>query len=165
MRAIYIIFLLLVFFYTSMKGADRLIYGLDTGFSLSNNSWTIGAGPQIGYKLTNKFHIGGGIGYIHGQSKNNMIYKYKVQSVYLDIFAHYHPWKKLIIQLRPEIIHSWYQEKYESEKYKQNKFIPAITVGAGVYLRPVVLMMNYELIQNQYTPYSKSIFLSVGFLL
>jgi hypothetical protein len=152
--------------------SSKLIFGGDIGFAISNSSWRVGISPQIGYKLTDKFHTGAGISYIHGESKGSDIYKYNENSIGLNLFAHYYPWKKIVLRLKPEIMYTWYKEKYvplfsessEMEEYTTNKFVPAVVVGGGVHLRPVMILLNYELVQNKYSSYSDNVFLSIGFM-
>lgn len=158
----------------------KLLYGVDFGFALSKSSWALSGSPQIGYKLADRFHVGAGIGYRYQRTKKtfysylptesdnqlgeDLVYRYTEKSVSVNLFAHYYPWKKLIVSIKPEIMHSWYREKVDTELFKANKFIPAVTVGGGVHLKPVILQLNYELIQSKYSPYSDNIFFSVGFL-
>lgn len=159
----------------------KLIFGGTIGFGISNDSWTIGAAPQIGYKLTNKLHVGAGLGYRYGKENVDYLfagtdangesflqtgdYKLVENSLSLNLFANYFPWKKLIFSVRPEIIHNWYREEFEGiEKKSSTKLVPAVTVGGGVYLRPFILQLNYELVQSKYSPYSDNLFLSIGFL-
>lgn len=150
---------------------DKLIFGGDIGFGISSNYWNVGISPQIGYKLTDKFHIGAGMTYIHGQSKDD-VFDYKENSVGLNLFAHYYPWKKLVFRLKPEIMSTWYKSDVtivsESgsyyEKYTENKFVPAVIIGGGLHFKPVILLLNYELVQNDYSSYSDNVFLSIGFM-
>ena len=168
---------------SSKSGFDssKLIFGGDIGFGISKNYWTIGVAPQIGYKLTDKFHVGAGLGYRYGKENSNYYiydvdidgnntiksgdYKLVENSVSFNLFANYYPWKKLVFSIRPEIIHTWYKEEYtDIGKYSTTKFVPALIVGGGIHLKPVILQLNYELIQDKYSPYSDNVFLSIGFL-
>ena len=158
---------------------DKLIYGGDIGFGISKDYWTVGVSPQIGYKLSDNFHVGAGLGCRYGKSDDDNVYimgidgytggtvsyRYTENSASLNLFAHYYPWKKLIFSVKPEIMHTWYRARLGNEKYSENKFVPAITVGGGFHFRPVILQLNYELIQDRYSPYSDNVFLSIGFLL
>lgn len=159
--------------------SKKLIWGGDIGFGISQNYWTVGGSPQVGYKLTNRFHIGAGIGYRYAKSNENYFvfsgtddnaqwqiqkFRYTENSVSLNLFAHYYPWKKLILSAKPEIMHTWYRGSLGENIYSQNKFVPAVIVGGGIHLKPVILQLNYELIHSKYSPYSDKIFLSIGFM-
>lgn len=161
--------------------SKKLIFGGDIGFALSNDYCAIAGSPQIGYKLTDRFHIGAGFGYHHGKSDKNYYilvenenddsyewvsanFRYTENRVSINLFAHYYPWKKLILSLKPQIMHTWYRGKLGDEKYSDNKFVPAVTLGGGVHLRPVILQLNYEIIQDKYSPYSDNVFLSIGLM-
>lgn len=149
---------------------DKLIFGGDIGFGISSGYWNVGLSPQVGYKLTEKFHVGAGITYIYGQSRDNTYSKQTDNSIGLNLFAHYYPWKKLVLRVKPEIMLTRYNVKYyiESEtdsywqKYSANKFVPAVVVGGGFHFKPVMILLNYELIQNKYSSYSDGVFLSLG---
>lgn len=152
--------------------SEKLIFGGDIGFGISSNYWNIGISPQVGYKLTDRFHVGAGVSYLHGQSKNDTYYDYNENSVGLNLFAHYHPWKKIVFRAKPEIMYTWYKFDWEFEagskvskgKNTGDTFVPAVVVGAGLHLKPVMLLLNYELIQDNYSSYSDNVFLSVGFM-
>lgn len=160
--------------------SGKLIFGGDIGFGISQNSWTVGGSPQIGYKLTNRFHIGAGIGYRYARSDRDYYaftgtedngewqiqnFHYTENSASLNIFARYYPWKKLVFSIKPEIMHTWYRGSFGNDKYSATKFVPAFIVGGGLHLKPVILQLNYELIHNRYSPYSDKVFLSIGFML
>jgi hypothetical protein len=42
---------------------EKVIYGGTLGFGLSNDFWSLSVSPQVGYKLTDQFHVGAGLGY------------------------------------------------------------------------------------------------------
>lgn len=151
---------------------DKLVYGADIGFGISSINWTVGVSPQVGYKLSEKFHVGAGVTYLHAQSKSNSAYNYNENSLGLNLFAHYYPYKKLVFRLKPEVMHTWYKADVyttsnlgnDSERFTANKFAPAIVTGVGFHFKPVMLLLNYELLQNEYSSYSDTAFLSIGFM-
>lgn len=148
---------------TSKFDKNKLIYGGDIGFSFSNTYWSVGASPQIGYKFFNQFHAGAGLGYRYGQSRNDY-YDYTENGASFNLFGNYYPWKSIILSIKPEIMYTWYKSEYEGYKYSTDKFIPTVVVGFGLHLKPIILQLNYELIQNEYSPYSNSAFFSLGFM-
>ncbi len=159
--------------------SKKLTFGADFGFGISQNFWTVGGSPQIGYKLTDRFHVGAGIGYRYAKSDKDYYvvtgtednyewqtqsFRYRENSASINLFAHYYPWKKLIVSFKPEIMYTWYRGTFGNDKYSTNKFVPAMTVGGGIHLKPVILQLNYELIHNRYSPYSDKMFLSIGLM-
>lgn len=48
--------------------SDKLVYGADIGFSISDSYWSLGLSPQVGYKFLPRLHAGAGISYMHGSS-------------------------------------------------------------------------------------------------
>ena len=155
----------------SINPFDKITFGGSIGVGISNDYWNIGITPQIGYKLTDNFQVGGGIGYQYRGNKDNdrdfnnqrYHYKYSESSVSFNLFARYFPIKYITMSVRPEIMRTWYSETIGDTKFKDNKFAPAVIVGAGIYSYPMLLEINYELVQDDYSPYSKNIFFSAGF--
>lgn len=146
---------------------NKLAYGGTIGFAISSTTWRIGGSPHVLYKLSNKFSSGIGLTYIHAQSRNDVTYDYKENSIGLNFIMDYYPWRKVIVRLKPEVIHTWYESKgyITEEKYKANKFVPTTVIGAGLNIKPITIMLNYELIQNKYSPYSDNVFFSFGILI
>ncbi|NMA75417.1 MAG: hypothetical protein GX963_14995 [Bacteroidales bacterium] len=142
---------------------NNLIFGGDIGFGISSSYWNANISPQIGYRLTNRFHLGAGISYLHNQSREDD-YDYSENSVGLNLFAHYYPWQRIVLRVKPEIMRTWYSSEYNGKKESNDKFVPAVVIGAGLYFRPIMLLLNYELIQNRYSSYSKNVFVSVSFI-
>ncbi|NLZ72876.1 MAG: hypothetical protein GX905_03535 [Bacteroidales bacterium] len=142
---------------------NNLIFGGDIGFGISSSDWNANISPQLGYKLTSRFHLGAGISYLHRQSREDN-YDYTENSIGVNLFAHYYPWRRIILRVRPEIMRTWYSEKQNGIKESDDKFVPAVVIGGGLYFRPIMLLLNYELIQNEYSSYSKNVFLSVSFI-
>lgn len=152
---------------------NRLIFGGDIGFGISKNYWNLGISPQIGYRFTNSFHAGAGISYLHGESRDDDFYDIKENSLGVNLFAHYYPWKRIVLRVKPEITRTWYESTFydnsippgpKEEKEKISKLVPAVVVGAGFHLQSMMLLLNYELVQNKYSGYSDNVFLSVGFM-
>lgn len=163
---------------------EKIVFGGSVGFGLSNDFWSLSVSPQGGYKLTDQFHVGAGLGYSYAKRNSNysvytsikvtenqwledyhwvdVPYNYTESSVSFNLFAHYYPWWKLIFTVKPEIMHTWYKANLNNEKFAENRFVPAVIVGGGVHLKPFIVQLNYELVQNEYSPYSDNVFFSVG---
>lgn len=141
---------------------DKLVYGADIGFSISNSYWSLGLSPQVGYKIHPRFHAGAGISYMHGSSKSNSYYNYKNNSYGMNLFALYYPWKKLVAKVRPDLTWTTASMKDNSSKYSETYCTPAIIAGAGLHLKPVMIMLNYDLLRNDHSSFSDNLFLSLG---
>ena len=144
--------------------SSKLVYGADIGFSSSDGYWSLGISPQIGYKFFPKLHAGAGISYTHGSSKSNNYYDYKNNSYGVNLFAYYYPWKKIVTKLRPDLTWTKQTIKYEegAYKYSSTHFTPAVIIGAGFHFKPVMILLNYDLVQDDYSSLSNNIFLSLG---
>ena len=150
---------------------NKLIYGGDIGVGISKNFWNIGLSPQIGYRLSNNFHAGAGFGYRYAKSNRDYYnysekikFRYTENTLSFNLFAHYYPWQNLIFSVKPEIMRTWYKETIGNEEFAVDKFVPAVVIGGGVYMKPFIVQLNYELIQNDYSPYSDTVFFSIGFM-
>ena len=171
------ILLLVIFFFSSKSYSqisnpfEKITFGGNIGVGISSDYWNIGITPQIGYKLTPNFQVGAGIGYQYRGNKDDDTYvdskkykyKYSESSVSFNLFARYFPVKFITMSVRPEIMRTWYNKTVGDAKYKDNKFAPAVIVGAGIYTYPMIFEVNYELVQDDYSPYGKNIFFSAGF--
>lgn len=150
---------------------EKITFGGNIGVGISSDYWNIGITPQVGYRVTENFQVGVGIGYQYRGNKDDDIYyssdrykyKYSESSVSFNVFARYFPIKFITLSVRPEIMRTWYSETIGENKYKDNKFAPAVIVGAGIYAYPTIFEINYELVQDKYSPYSKNVFFSAGF--
>lgn len=165
---------------------NNIIYGGSLGFGFSNDFWSLNVSPQIGYKLTDRVHVGAGVGFSYAKRSSDysvytldkendnewidefkwvdMAYNYKESSASFNLFAHYYPWQKLILSVKPEVMHTWYRASLDNVELSENKFVPVVIVGAGFHLKPFILQLNYELIQNEYSPYSDNVFFSIGIM-
>lgn len=84
----------------------------------------------------------------------------------INLFANYFPLKWIVLSAKPEVMYNWYKKEYSNSNIKttKNHFIPAFSVGGGLYLKPFLLQLNYELIQDKYSPYGHDIFFTLGFI-
>lgn len=144
--------------------SNKLVYGADIGFSISDSYWSLGLSPQVGYKFIPKLHAGAGFSYTYGSSKSNNYYDYKNNCYGVNLFAYYYPWKKIVMKIRPDL--TWtkqtVKEKEGTYKYSSTHFTPSVIIGAGFHFKPVMILLNYDLIQDDYSSQGKNLFLSLG---
>lgn len=148
--------------------STKLTYGGGFGVGFGNNGyWNIALSPQVGYELSSKFILGLGISYSHSEERYNTFdgrEKHTQNYVGMNLFAHYYPVSWALITLKPEGIRVWDNFSGSGYEYKQEEFVPAVVIGAGVRLKPMFITLNYDLVQNKRNPYGDNIFWSVGFL-
>lgn len=146
--------------------SDKLVYGADIGFSISDSYWSLGLSPQVGYKFLPRLHAGAGISYMHGSSRDNYYYNYKNNSYGINLFAYYYPWKKLVAKVRPDL--TWtrltmtIEDDEKTYKASSTHCTPAVVLGAGFHFKPVMILLNYDLVRDDYSSLSDNVFLSLG---
>jgi hypothetical protein len=139
------------------------------GFGLQFGNYTlINVAPQIGYNFSKLLNAGGGFSYTYFRDDFYVgTEKWKERRSYLgfNIYARVYPVSFLVFKVQPEIYRMWetLESKSGREKYSNTKVIPTTLVGGGVRLGPVVAMLEYDIIQNRYSPYGKKLFYSLGY--
>jgi len=153
---------------TEKKGFDpqRLFFGGNFGLSFGDFTF-INVSPQVGYRLSEKFSVGAQINFIYQSSKityaPNIYDKSEYAYVGLGIFGRFNP----------EMNYIWGKTKYVSvnntyENKQQGKFVPSLLVGAGAAIPTggrgaLIAMIQYDVVQNDLSPYGRNPFFSFGF--
>lgn len=140
---------------------SRLTYG--GSFSMQFGDYTaIGLSPQIGYNFSKYMNAGAGFGYNYFREKE---YDYKWSRHYLsfNIYGQFYPVDFLVISVQPEMSRMWETVEYRSMEEKYEKFVPSVVIGGGLRYMGMTAMIKYDLVQDDYSPYGRNIFYSVGF--
>ncbi|MDR2824082.1 MAG: hypothetical protein LBB41_02655 [Prevotellaceae bacterium] len=136
----------------------RITVGGSLGASFGNQYTVVQIAPQIGYNFTNYFNAGAGIQYAYyGLNYDNQSEKRHYFG--LNIYARATIANYFAVMVQPEINRLW----WSSDGVSGTELVPALIVGAGVRLSNVYMMLQYDVIQSDYSPYSRSIFYSIGF--
>lgn len=151
------------------KGFDpqRLTFG--GGFGLQFGDYTtINIAPQVGYAFNKYINAGAGIAYTY--YKNDYHFgsdKIKNTRSYFgfNLYGKFYPTNFLVFMVQPEANRMWSSIKSErtSEKYSENKFVPTVLVGGGLRFGPVTAMLQYDVVQDDNSPYGDKIFYSIGY--
>lgn len=153
---------------TNTFDKTKITYGGSFGFGFSSNSTLINIAPQIGYNLTDKFNVGAGVSYSYYNYKyNGFDGRWKdINSYYgLNVYGRYYPIYNIILSVQPEI--NLLNRKTTSpsgQKFSDSKVVPSLIVGAGVRVGPIQVMLNYDVVQNDNSPYGTNLFYGVGFV-
>ena len=163
---------------TGVKGFDRSKLFVGGNFALSFGNVTIvNISPQLGYRF-NRF-LAAGVG-INGQYSafkteyaNGATYSRESYGVAgLNIFGRFYPIQYVFIQAQPEFNHVWVTSKYydtnPATEYKIKKFVPSLLAGAGGAIPTggrgyFIIMAQYDVLQQEYTPYGSKAFFSFGY--
>jgi hypothetical protein len=160
---------------------DRLVFG--GGLSATFGDVTnVGISPVIGYRITDKFSAGIGIGYQYTRYKNFLVNPstYQYENLKINIFTP-SVWARYLV-FDNFFVHGEYEQNFVSyndyrnststpgavEGYTAHLSVPAAPVGVG-YRQPItdrsslLMMALYDVLQNDYSPYGKQVFFRFGF--
>ena len=160
------------------KGFDksRLFFGGNFGLAFGNST-IVNVSPQVGYRFNDFFAAGTGINmqyssfqsqYYNGGTASRE--SYGVAG--LNVFGRVYPIRQILLQLQPEMNYTWGNRKlYGPPDYTEKlagKFVPSVLAGAGGIIPAgrnsgFIVMVQYDLLQNDRTPYGKNVFYNFGF--
>lgn len=139
----------------------RWEFGGSFGFGLGTSQNSISINPQIGYRLTDYFTVGGGINYAY--------YRYKdwdITSNYLGLNAYgrFTPIRYMQLFAQPEVYRRWGKTRGISDK---ESVFATLLLGGGIVI-PVVqggiaVSVFYDVIQDKDSPYRDDLMYSVGY--
>ncbi|MDH6354542.1 hypothetical protein M2132_000870 [Dysgonomonas sp. PH5-45] len=123
----------------------------------------INVAPQVGYDFSKMFNAG--VGFTYTYYKDDYTFgTYKGSYFGLNLYGRLYPVNFLVLMVQPEINRMWqkWDDGYGYEE-KIEKFVPAVLVGAGVRLGPMTAMIQYDVVQDKYSPYGDRLFYSIGY--
>lgn len=144
----------------------NLRYGLNLGFSLSNNYSLFRFAPQLGYQFNRYVMAGAGVSYYY--SKRKYYYdrdqaNHYSNSIGANAFAYLYPAPFIALSARPEINYIWKSSKNREGTFnKRNATVPSFVVGAGLRMGNAHAMLYYDLVQDVDSPYSSGLFYGVS---
>jgi len=147
----------------------KLFFGGNIGMSFGDYT-LVDISPQVGYAFSQYFSAGAGVSFTYLNKEN---YNYEFTRTYLgmNVFANAYPMKYIALSLQPGVDYMWASDTYANgAKITLNKAIPTFVVGAGVRI-PVgntggmIMMLKYDLVQNEHSPYGNTVFYSVGYVI
>lgn len=136
------------------------------GLGLQFGDYTqINIAPQVGYNFTSYLNAGAGVGYTYFKDKYTAG---RLSSSYLGVnaYARVYPLPYIVAMVQPEVSRMWQTLKPHDggSKIKRNEVVPVCLVGAGVRLGSVTAMLQYDLVQNDDSPYGSRLFYSIGYM-
>lgn len=151
----------------SNSGFDKrnLEFGGSLGLQFGNYT-SVNISPQVGYRFSNYFSAGAGIGYSYFKDDwRNYDVKYDVKEHFasFNLYGNLYPTNFLVFSVKPEISRMWQTIEYGRSQDTYSKFVPSLVVGGGVRFGPLMAQIKYDVIQDDYSPYGNSIFYSIGY--
>jgi hypothetical protein len=156
---------------------NRLTFGGFIGASFGDYTF-VNLSPQVGYFFTDYFAAGGGLSYIGSSQKvrdgnGNEVYRYSSNYAGINLFGRVFPVRFLMLSLQPELNYFWGKLKYSTgnlpDENLDSRFVPVLLAGAGVVMGRggrggMTISIQYDLFQNDYSPYGKNAFVNFGFM-
>jgi hypothetical protein len=124
--------------------------------------------PQVGYAFNQYVAAGVGLSYTY-QNGDAYDFEYTRNYAGVNVFGQFYPIPNIVLSIQPEANYVWGKDKYfTGPEYSDSKFVPVLLVGAGVRIPAgrvggVVMMIQYDMLQNDYSPYGDRIFYTVGY--
>lgn len=165
----------------------RILFGPGLGAGAAFRTFSINLSPSVAYCFTENFHVGATLGFSYFQQAMdyqniltgaNEIYKYKIPSYSMSVYARYLVGNFLILNVEPEITNT----KFISGNFDYNlqtgkvveesrrMFVPAFLVGGGYAQRMgnygyTYIMVCYDLVQNPNNRYYQTLDYRIGLMI
>jgi hypothetical protein len=161
------------------KGFDKENLFFGGNFGLSFGDYTlVNISPQVGYRFSDFFAAGAGVNFIYSSFKyryNDPSFDYRDNYgvAGLNIFGRVYPIQYILLQVQPEMNYTWGKRKFNNGAQPlklDGKMVPSLLLGAGASIpiggrrsSAMTFMLQYDVIQNERSPYGKKAFFNVGF--
>lgn len=148
----------------SKSSFDLSKLSIGGGFGLQFGDYTmVNISPQVGYDFSKYITLGAGFGYTY-YNDDYGLYDYKNSYLSFNVFGRFYPINYLVLSVQPEISRMWQTVKYDrNDKYTQNEFVPSVLLGGGFTYNGLLMMLQYDLVQDKYSPYGDRLFYTVGY--
>jgi hypothetical protein len=160
----------------AQKGFDKSKLFLGGNFGLGFGTTTsIILSPQVGYRFNDYLAAGAGVNFNYYSYKNfytNGADYSRTSLGYtgLNVFGRIYPVKYILLQAQPEINYTWGGVKYyDGAKESIGQFVPSFLIGGGAVIPTggrngaLLLMIQYDVLQQTYAPYGNRAFFSMGY--
>lgn len=157
------------------KGLDpeRIFFGGNFGLTFGNFTF-INVSPQVGYRVSPMFSTGAGVNFIYQGDKYNSggrEVKSSLGYAGLNVFGRLNPYRFILLNAQPEMNYVWGKTTISglSESRIDPKFVPSFLLGAGVAIPmggrggSMIAMLQYDIIQDNLSPYGRNAFFTFGF--
>lgn len=160
------------------RGFDKskLFFGGNFGLGFGTNT-SVNVSPQVGYRFNDYFAAGVGVNfnyfsyksfYSNGADYSRTSFGYTG----FNIFGRVYPIKFILLQAQPELNYSWGSVKYfdGTAKFKYpGQFVPSLLIGGGGAIPmggrngALLLMIQYDVLQESRSPYGNRPFFTMGY--
>lgn len=155
---------------------SKLFFGGNFGVSFGSGTY-VNISPQVGYRFSRLFAAGTGVNFNYSSYKYYDYYGVEIgKEEYgyagLSVFGRVYPISFLLLQAQPELNYSWGSIKYSDNSIPSHKqegrFVPSFLLGAGAAIPTgpngaLLLMLQYDVIQDARSPYGSKTFFTMGY--
>ncbi|HEY0679707.1 MAG TPA: hypothetical protein VGD17_15590 [Chitinophagaceae bacterium] len=148
---------------------ENLFFGGNFGFGFGSGYTLINISPQVGYRFNKYLAAGTGINFIYSSSKF-FGFKENYGVAGLNIFGRFYPIEQILLQVQPELNYTWGKQIIDGggEYTIDGKFVPSLLVGAGASIPlggrgAMIVMLQYDVLQQPRNPYGRNAFVTIGF--
>jgi hypothetical protein len=151
---------------------SKLFFGGNFGLGFGNISTLVNVSPQVGYRFNRYLAAGAGINFIYSSYKYEYEgYKEQFGVTGLNVFGRVYPIQYAFLQLQPEANYTWGKYKFldgNTPDYKlPGKIVPSLLGGIGAAIPAgrgyFIVMAQYDLLQNERSPYGSRAFYNFGY--
>ncbi|MGN6490873.1 MAG: hypothetical protein ACTHLE_02675 [Agriterribacter sp.] len=149
---------------------SKLFFGGNFGLSFGNSTF-INVSPQVGYRFNQYVAAGAGVNFNYSSIKYISNERWRQGYGGLNVFGRFYPFQYAFLQAQPEMNYSWGSIKYgDGSTYKlSGQFVPSLLLGVGAAIPTggrngaLLLMLQYDAVQAERTPYGNKVFFSLGY--
>ncbi len=155
------------------KGFDKskLFFGGNFGLGLGSHTTSIIVSPQVGYRFNEHLAAGAGINVNYYSFKDLRDVRTNYGYTGLNAFGRIYPVSYLLVQAQPELNYSWGSVKYPDNNGTQKlkgQLVPSLLLGGGASISTggngaLLLLIQYDVLQESRSPYGNKAFFSMGF--
>ena len=154
---------------------SKMFFGGNFGVSFGNSTF-VNVSPLAGYRFNSWLAAGAGINFIYSSFttrdyNGDKLYRDEYGTAGTYIFGRVYPVQFAFLQVQPEFNYTWGKTKFYYGNIPDLKlegaYVPSLLVGAGAALPAgsgaIILMIQYDVIQDGRSPYGRNPFFTIGF--
>ncbi len=131
-------------------------------FGLQFGDYTlVNISPQVGYKFSKYVSAGLGLGYTYSSQKY-YTEKDKYSAFTFGAYSRIYPVDFLILSVQPEVSRVWRSVEDNGSKYSDSHVAPSFLIGGGIRYQNIAFLLQYDVVQNKYSPYGNGVIYSAG---
>ncbi len=151
---------------------ENLFFGGNFGLSFGDYT-LVNVSPQVGYRFNRYLAAGAGVNFLYSSYKRRYVegtIKENYGNAGINIFGRVYPIDYILLQLQPEANYVWGKIKGFNgvEQKLDAQIVPSLLGGAGAVIPTggrgsFVAMVQYDLLQNDRSPYQNRAFYTFGY--